>query len=677
MDTLDIAMTRFDNTHTKSSWTKSNTATISVKDMRSMIRFTNFSKLALTVAAQQAMESHYDVKGVEALLDSYTSNDREMIEILKAQKECGETDLMHQLTERAWTAKGVVTHTPERITVVVNSKETEYKEVVLPTPVKTRPGMGNLVNAMSCMMWVEKGRVVPTEQSAAFCKVFAPTLIRVPKVVGYVENVAEVWDEAEHMRLDRDNKVTYRGNECSSAFMRFLAGISIPDYISLHSRMVTEVLNLYVVRNSFPTDSWRTTEGAKGKEPVATPTSVAQLGPEMEGEWGKMADSMIKRFKYAPKILIGPIKMGVEWYDHSELSVRIAKSAVSVSTAIRGGDSSYWSRMIACNGFSVASEYINRMRLLVALAAGVLKTSDKDVQIDINSSDLQVVDNSLVKLGYTQNRIKYLVPSGVKVSLARSPMNDRILCVAAEECVFISIGKSTIPSIGKHEVIDTVLRETMTMYRRTITHPHYCIFTPIMDGSVFPNPDDDQPDLKKLKARLRSVAKSVQTEPHDDLLTQLKMPQIVHIRAPHDLRAIMTTDSSFVLKEYFPKARTYARYDEFVKDVIDATHGSLTQIFSPAKLRSTSMTLLNILTFPVNTAAVRICHSTQEWEVVGTDDSRFYDGEDAQDENDDLQTFRAERKADERRDGNDDPLPERSQEEIKSALLDFDDALST
>jgi len=586
--------------YVRTSWTDDQVLPIKLKDLKSMASLTAHTK-NISAEALAHFCAHFNVTTVAEVLQHHTSNDRTFLFSAITKKEAGETDRMHEIVEKAHAVNGVITQEAEKIVVDVAGKKTEYIEKVIPLPVASRPGLGHFVNVLACMSFVESGQIRSVTMTDTFKKTFDGTLLVIGQIEGFVNEMSKAWTESDHMTIDINAKKTIRGLECMSIYTRFLTGLPIPLYLSLQTRMVTQVFDLFETRRDYPTDSWKMADKQKNIT-VAEKTSVMSLATNAKGLWGEAATEIKKEFGCLPKILVGPIHCQLPWFSGSVLSEEVARAAVVNSTSVRGGDSSYWSRMINCMGFSVATESLNRKRMLIAMAAGVLKT-DSTVQIRIAADDIRVVDHSLELLGYSKAMINYLVTKEVKVTMAKSDISDRMYTVAKNEHVFVAIDDTKLPTIGKNASVKLELALTSKTMFETIEHEEFVIFMPVFTPDVFGvliKDGDGDPEL---------------VDVHD----------VVTIRPPFDLRAMVCTDAAFVCGDFFPKRKKIKKYTEFVTDVLAATKGSMTQIAEPAKIRTTSLLMLNCAQCPMKTMNVRVRSETGEWEYASIDDTRFAD----------------------------------------------------
>jgi len=586
-------MDYLDRLHARSTWTKENTSGLTKADLKSIVGFTQWSKTGLTDPAKKAMRAHYGVETVEELLKKHSANDRDRIMQLHASKERGNTEQVHQIVERAWGAKGDVDQRDSEIVVEVDSEVTTYKDVIYPVTTPSKLGLANLGHVLACIAFVSEGYVEPIRFSETFPEAYKKSVLRVSKIPSYIAEVAKMWVESENTRMERDAKKTFRGLDCVSIFTRFLTGLPIPQYMILHSAMCTELLNLFVTgKNGEPTDEWRKVLSSEGKMvPVNVTTSVKAVFPTAKGEWGSHSEIVTEKYKYTPKLLVGPVKIVTNWIESDAPTVKSVRAAVIAAINIRGGDKSYWSRSMACTEFSVATPYVNRMRLLTALAVGVLETPDSVVQIAVEACDLDIVLHSL-KSTYDDKRIKFLVDATTKVKLGSHVHNKNILCVSDPKSVLVAINDLGFPQVAKGVDCEAIFEESMTRFLETIQHEKYCVFSLVMGKNVF-------------NGRV-----------------------VVAIRPPYDMRAVVTTDERFVQAKFFPKVKRYNTFQDFGKAAIIASADSLTHIFSPLRVRSKSIELLNILKFPITTAKVKINKETGNWECAAFDDSHIYEEND-------------------------------------------------
>jgi len=528
------------------------------------------------------------VTTVEGVLTHYTSNDRQFFERRVIAKSTGDTDQVHQLTERAWAAKGRAEHDLTKTTVIVNGNEVVYKDVVLPVPDNSRVGLAHIVNATSCVAFIEAGQIKPTPTSKDFAGVYSATPIAPSQVSAYVDQLSQTWEKARHVEYDRQMHKTYRGLECSSVFTRFFAGLPVAEYVALHSFVVLKTLGLYEFEGTKPTERPVLISTKEGEVPLFEKGSISQLTPANKGDWGAVAEKMKHEFKVLPKILTGPIDLPVKWLDpKKDSSVKAARAAVMGSLNLRGGEKSYWSKIMNCVGFSVATDYVNRMRLLVAMATGVLEMSNTKVQIAVQTCELDVVNHSLDK--YAEDRVYFLVPPEVKVKLSRHALNTRVHCVPVDDTILIAINDIPLPSPAKGGDPEPLFEETMTSFFSTIGHSDMCIWAPVLG----------QKDLLKWGV------------------------DIVSIRPPYDMYAVLTTNPKFVSSVLFPSKKVHLSYRDFCVDVITATSGTFRQIFQPVQVRSKSKELLNILRFPSKAAVVVLNRVDGSFECAAMDDGVF------------------------------------------------------
>jgi len=488
-------------------------------------------------------------------------------------------------------------HDVDLITVKVSGRETTYKEVIFPLPEVSRPGIAMMANFLGCTSMLKDGHIQPITMADISVKLFKTSLFKTGQVESFVYDVEAVWNESENMRVDREGAKTANGLEYVSLILQFMAGITISQYAQLHSRLVTSVLDLYQYKKNFPTDQWRTSDPEQ-KVPVAEIKSVACLTPKSPGDWGKVAEHVKKVFNYLPKVLVGPIKLEIPWFvENEKATIDMVRAAVVNATSVRGGEKSYWSRLMNCTGFSVASESVNRKRMLTAMAAGVLKTGAA-VQIEIDAQDILMVDYSLEVLGHSKKMINYLVKSSTKMSMTRSSVFDRLWVVVKPETVLIQINSSRMPSMKKEDKVADKMAETMVTLLSIVQHKNYVMYCPIFSPCAF--------------AEGRSV---------------------VTFRPPYDLGAFLTTNPDYVDVTYFAGKTVMKDYGAFAKKVIGATSGSVRQIFEPVKVRTGSLELLNILTHPSKTINVTINAGTGEWSYAEIDASSFLaEGDDDDDD---------------------------------------------
>jgi hypothetical protein len=597
---MDILQTAY----VKSTWNKTNTSTLTLKDLKSVARFSKWSLTNISGPALAALYAHYGVDTPEEALKALTVNDRQAFEELTVAKSRGDTDHFDQITERAWVAKGQVVNEPVRIVVTVESQETIYKEDVFPVPEKVRPGIAQLVNATCCMVYVDGGHIKPMPRGDSFEAVFKHTPMKIAKMTSYVEQLSTLWDKAEHVLLDRMKGSTFRGLDCASVMFRFFSGITISQYIALHDYVVTTVLDLYVTKRDFPTEELKTVHNGKDVVPLVPKGSVAQLTEKNVGEWGVMAASVKEAYRHYPKVLTGPVPMDVRWFDAKDVSTSTVRAAVIGAQNVRGGEKSYWSKMMNCLGFSVVTEHINNMRILVALASGVLMADKKSVvQIEVKTCEIDVVDHSLQQR-FDKERILYIVDKETRVKMARHPLVGRVSSVPDNDAVYVAINNMSVPALKKNQEASTVFAEAMAAYLEVLEHDQVCVWTPILDGCAI----DAGP---KEESRFFAVT----------------------IRPPYDMYAVMTTNPDYVHEKFFPKKKVMENFAVLSADIIRATSDSFAQIFQPVRLRSTSMDLLNILHFPIDTAVVVINKNSGNFECAAYDDGTFED-EDAFDEED-------------------------------------------
>jgi len=591
------------NSYIKSRWTKENTAHLTLKDLRSLFKFNQFSTTEITLQAFQTAKTHYDVtdsddkEAKKKLVQMMSSNDRKMLGYFVTVREAGVTDQIHQVVEKAWAGKAAVEHKETTIQVEANMLVTSYKDVIFPVLANSRPGMAPLVNAMCCMAYVQKGTVKEITKSDDFTKVYRKTLVVTTSITNYVSELKKLWDGAKHMRSDVLSKNTYRGLECASAFTRLLSGCSHEDYLVMHTLLVTNVLNIFVMKGDRPTDTLIKVKTADGAVPVCEPTSISVIPINSKGEWGLAAQAIQKSAGILPKVLVGPIKIVPKWLEEEKPTALVAKAASVGAVTVRGGEKSYWTKMMKCSALSVTTDNVNRMRLLVAMAAGVLRKDGTKVQISIDSSQFPIIESSLKAQKFAADRIYYLVTADAKVKMMGLDARDRILCVSALECVHVAIADTKMPGTNKEKKVDTVFPATMNTYRKTIQQDSYLVWTPVFSDTI-------------------------------------EGAHIVMIRPPHDFYAMLTTDPEFVESKYFPNKKVIKTFELFCTEVVAGSSSTFCQMFAPLKLRSTSLELLNILVYDVDTTRIRI-GKNHVWEYVGVDGGTFDDGDEAGQEYDD------------------------------------------
>jgi len=560
-----------------------------------MVRITQYSKTCSADVAE-IMMNHYRVGSIDEVVTKITGNDRQAFLDAALNKECGNTHRIDEISERGWGVDGTVVHEADTITVKVSGRETIYKEVIFPLPEVVRPGIAMLANFLGCTSVLKDGHIQPIPMADVSVKLFKMSLFKTGQVESYIHDVEGVWNASENVRVDREGQKTAHGLEYVSLVLQFLAGITITQYAQLHTRLVTSVLDLFQYKKEFPTDQWRTSDPQQ-KVPVAETKSVAFLSPKSPGEWGKVSEQIKAAFNYHPKVLVGPVKLEIPWFvENEKATIEMVRAAVVNSTAVRGGDRSYWSRLMNCTGFSVASEGVNRKRMLTAMAAGVMKTG-RAVQIEIDSQDILMVDHSLETLGFSKKMIFYLVKSTTKMSMTRSALFDRLWVVLKPDTVLVQINQSRMPSMKKEDKVGDKLAETMSTLLAIVQHKNYLIYCPIFSPVAFED------------ARC-----------------------VITFRPPYDLGAFLTTNAEFVDVKFFPARTIVKDYGAFAKRVVGATSGSVRQIFEPVKIRTGSTEMLNILTHPSKTINVSINAGTGEWSYAEIDASAFLaEGEDDDD----------------------------------------------
>jgi len=396
-------------------------------------------------------------------------------------------------------------------------------------------------------------------------------------------------------------------------FCVFFSGISECDYAMVHTLLCTTVLDLWVMRGSKPTDDPKTVVGQKGKEAVFSTSSVVKLDGDTPGIWGKVAETMKDKMNIYPKILVGPISTSPIWVVHKGATTSLAHAAVQGAVNVRGGRKSYWTKILNSSGFSVSTDHVNRMRMLVALATGVLQTEGTKVQVQVNTSDIDVVESSLKKLGYARDRYTYLVAPDIKVRLSQHPLRDKIHNVQVEGSVYVAVNEMAVPPATDNEKVNALFPQAMAAYRETIPHKDFCVWTPVFA--------------------------------HD-----IKGTKVITIRPPHDFYAVLTTKEDYVLTKMFPDKKVMDSWETFCSDVVVATSAGFTQMFAPLKLRSTSMEFLNILHYDIDTTRLRI-GTDKNWECVGVDDARFTDNNDDEEEIEERYYMEKEREEEDEKEG--------------------------
>jgi len=353
-----------------------------------------------------------------------------------------------------------------------------------------------------------------------------------------------------------------------------------------------------VTKNRVPTDEPIYKYDAQhNKKPLVSPSSVIQVPVTAPRDWGKHATEIFNRVGIHPKIIVGPIEVDTVWVDEKPATVTSARIAVLTAQSVRGGDSSYWSKMIDCSGFSVATPAVNRRRFITAMAAGVLSTDEEaTVQIETETGDIAVVDASLQKLGFKKTRINFLVTSSTKVTMANTDVSSQLRTVAMPDSTLVKIAKIAMPGLNKKEEPDVKFKNAMTTFKETVLNSSFIIAMPIMTEEPF------------------------------------KWGSVVKYRPPYDMTAIVTSNPHWVQEHYFPYKTIEKTYEDFVVSVIRASRASLSQICDPLRIRTKSLALLNILVSPGKNVRIKLNPKTREYESLPAENVNY--GDDEEDEGD-------------------------------------------
>jgi len=586
------------NDQQESTWTEQNTAHLDATVLSTMADLLQWNINSVSEKGREALMQHYGVGTIQEVVPMITSADRGKLVVLAARKLKGNTGQVQTYDEAIWsTTSGTIDHTATGATVTVDNDVVELVEKIIPLPVVTRPGLGNLVNVASCVAHVEAGKLVPMKRHDLLKRAFATTLANEPQITDWVLLLGRYWDEDPNLRPDREAFKTCHGFECASIFVRFFTGMSIDKYLIVQTKLCNSVLRIFQFKKLQPTDNMLTEQVGKVTKPVVPVTSVSAVTPQLPGEWGKSAKGMAKNVGILPKILVGPIPMTLNWIPlDTPITPTTVAAAVTNATAVRGGDKSYWSKMANCNGFAVSSEAVNRKRLLVALAAGVM-AKGASVQIETSMADLGMIDVSLQKLGFSKTLFKFLITKEEYVKASKHAEKGRMAWLAIKGSVYVGINNTKAPSVGGKEKVEVEYEKSSLSYLSTISRDYigFIIWTQVLHPIMF----DGQ--------------------------------VVVEIREIHDLRVLLTTDPDFVSNTYFPKKKLIKTYEDFGRRVLEGTGRSIAQIFHPMKNRTESLKLLNILHMARDTLAMRVNGATMEWEAAPIDTNTFDDSDDSDD----------------------------------------------
>jgi len=590
------------NDQKESTWTEQNTAHLDATVLTTMGDLLQWNINSVSEKGREALMQHYNVNTIQDVVPLITSADRGKLIVLAARKLQGKTGQVQGYDEGVWSTKnGGIEHTATGAKITVDNDVTELVEKIIPLPVVTRPGLGNVINVTCCVAHVEAGKLVPMKRHDLLKRAFSTTIISEPQITDWVLLLGRYWDEDPNLRPDREAFKTCHGFECASIFVRFFTGMPIDKYLIVHTKLCNSVLRIFQFKKLQPTDNMVTETIGQTTKPVVPETSVAAVSPKLPGEWGKSAAGMMKNVGILPKVLVGPVPMTLNWIPtETPITPTTVATAVTNATAIRGGDKSYWSKIASCNGFAVSSEAVNRKRLLVAMAAGAMARG-ATVQIETSMADLGMIDVSLFKLGFAKTLFSFLITKEEYVKATKHAEKGRMAWLAKKGAVYIGINNTKAPSVGGLEKVEVEYEKSSLSFLSTISKDYdgFVIWTQVLHSIMFQG--------------------------------QI----VVEIRDIHDLRVLLTDNPDFISEVYFPKKRILKTYEQFGKRVLQGTGRSIAQIFHPMKNRTESLKMLNILHMARDTLAMRVNGDTLEWEAAPIDTNTFDYSDDDESENSD------------------------------------------